>query len=77
MMLKALPLAHFWSVLLLKEQMMTFVRKTLKRWSDQRKSDQFLAKFALKITTKAAVFLPIFFQPSLPRKFPRNSCEIG
>ena len=77
MMLKALPLAHFWSVLLLKEQMMTFVRKTLKRWSDQRKSDQFLAKFALKITTKAAVFLPIFFQPSLPRKFPRNPREIG
>ena len=30
---------------------------------------------ALKITTKAAVFLPIAFQPSLPRKFPRNSCE--
>ena len=77
MMLKALPLAHFWSVLLLKEQMMTFVRKTLKRWSDQRKTDQFLAKFALKITTKAAVFLPIFFRPSLPRKFPRNSREIG
>ena len=30
MMLKALPLAHFWSVLLLKEQMMTSLRKTLK-----------------------------------------------
>ena len=30
MMLKALPLVHFWSVLLLKEQMMTSVRKTLK-----------------------------------------------
>ena len=29
MMLKALPLVHFWSVLL-KEQMMTSVRKTLK-----------------------------------------------
>ena len=29
MMLKALPLVHFWSVLLLKEQMMTSVRKTL------------------------------------------------
>ena len=37
MMLKALPLVHFWSVLLLKEQMMTSVRKTLKRlvWSAQ------------------------------------------
>ena len=30
MTLKALPLVHFWSVLLLKEQMMTSVRKTLK-----------------------------------------------
>ena len=30
MMLKTLLLAHFWSVLLLKEQMMTSVRKTLK-----------------------------------------------
>ena len=30
MMLKALPLVHFWSVFLLKEQMMTSVRKTLK-----------------------------------------------
>ena len=30
MMLKALPLVHFWSVLLLKEQMMTSVRKMLK-----------------------------------------------
>ena len=30
MMLKALPLVHFWSIFLLKEQMMTSVRKTLK-----------------------------------------------
>ena len=30
MMLKALPLVHFWRVLLLKEQIMTSVRKTLK-----------------------------------------------
>ena len=40
MMLKALPLVHFWSVLLLKEQMMTSVRKTLKTlvWSAQNQS---------------------------------------
>ena len=40
MMLKALPLVHFWSVLLLKEQMMTSVRKTLKAlvWSAQNRS---------------------------------------
>ena len=37
MMLKALPLFHFWRVLLLTEQMMTSVRKTLKTlvWSVQ------------------------------------------
>ena len=32
MMLKALPLVHFWSVLLLKEQMMTSVRKSRGIW---------------------------------------------
>ena len=52
MMLKALPLVHFWSELLLKEQMMTSVTKMLKRWSDQRETDRFLAKSA----TKSAVF---------------------
>ena len=40
-LLKAFPLVHFWSALLLKEQMMTSVRKTLKRWSDQRKTIDF------------------------------------
>ena len=43
MMLKALPLVHFWSILLLKEQMMTSVWKTLKMlvWS----ADRFLVNF--------------------------------
>ena len=66
---------HFWSVLL-KEQMMTSVRKTLKPWSDQHKTDRFLAKFALKITTKSAVFFtdcfPAKFASKIPAKFPRN-----
>ena len=46
MTLKALPLVHFWSVLLLKEQMMTSVWKTLKMlvWSANR----FLANFPWK-----------------------------
>ena len=37
MMLKALPLVHIWSILLMKEQVMTSVRKTLKMlvWSAQ------------------------------------------
>ena len=38
MMLKALPLVHFWSVLLLKEQMMTSVRQHL-QISEDRSSD--------------------------------------
>ena len=71
MMLKALPLVHFWSVLL-KEQMMTSVRKTLKTlvWSAQNRS--IYCKICPKITTKSAVCLPIAFRPSLPWKFPRN-----
>ena len=57
--------------------MMTSVRKTLKTLVCERQTDRFLAKFALKITRKSAVFLPIAFRPSLPRKCRRNSREIG
>ena len=60
MMLKALPLVHFWSVLVLKN-----VKK--------RKTDRFLAKFALKITTKSAVFYRLLFGEVCPE----NSREIG
>ena len=69
MMLKALPLVHFWGVLLLKEQMITSVRKTFKMLV----SDWFLAKFALKITTKSAIFYRLLFGEVCPE----NSCEIG
>ena len=71
MMLKALPLVHFWGVLLLKEQMITSVRKTLKTLV----SNWFLAKFALKITTKLAVFYRLLFGevcPEPPVKLPPN-----
>ena len=73
MMLTALPaLVHFWSVLLLKEQMMTSGRKTLKTlvWSVQTRSIS--SEICPKITTKSTIFLPIAFRPSLPWKFPRN-----
>ena len=73
MMLKALPLVHFWNILLLKEQRMTSVRKTIKCWSDQCKTDQFLAKFALKTATKSAVFYRLLFGEVCPE----NSREIG
>ena len=76
MMLKALPLVHFWSVLLLKEQMMTSVRKTLKTlvWSAQNRSISI--EICLENNHKIGRFLPAFWW-SLPRKFPWNSHEIG
>ena len=87
MMLKALPLVHFWSVLLLKVQMMTSVRKTSKMlvWSAQNWSIS--SEIWPKNNHKIGHFLPIAFLWSLPRKFPRNrpiflqicpekSCEI-
>ena len=42
-------------------------------WSDQRKTNRFLAKFALKITTKSAVFYRLLFGEVCPE----NSREIG
>ena len=72
MMLKALPLVHFWSVLLLKEQMMTSVRKTLKTlvWSAQNRSIS--NEIFPENNHKIGLFWPIDFRLSLPQ-----SCEIG
>ena len=68
MMLKALPLVHFWSVFLLKEQMMTSVRKNIKNAG-------LISTKPSKITKKSAVFLtncfPGKFAPKIPTKFPR------
>ena len=83
------------SALLLKEQMMISVRKTLKTlvWSAQIAWSQvnwFLAKFALKITTKSAVSTDCFLgkfapktpaklswdRPIFPRICPQKSLEI-
>ena len=73
MMLKALSLVHFWSVLLLKEQMMTSVRKTLKTlvWTAQNRA--IFSEICLENNHKIGRFLPIAFWWSLPRKRPRNS----
>ena len=57
MMSKALPLVHFWSVLLLKEQMMTSVRKTLKT----QNTDRYLTKFSLKRNHKIGLFYRLIF----------------
>ena len=72
MMLKALPLVHFWSVLLLKEQMMTSVRKTLKTlvWSAQNRS---ISNGVFPENNhKIGLFWPLDFRLSLSRKFLRN-----
>ena len=77
LMLKALPLVHFWSVLLLKEQMMTSVRKTLKRlvWSAQIRLIS--SEICLENNHKIGRFLLIAFWWTLPRKLLWDSHETG
>ena len=77
MMLKALLLGHFWSILLLKEQMMTSVRKTLKTlvWSVQNRSIS--SEICLENNHKIGRFLAIAFWWSLSQKLPQNFCKIG
>ena len=64
MMLKALPLVHFWSVLLLKEQMMTSVTNTLITlvWADRH-----LTKFSLKNNHKIGLFYRLIFGEVWPK----------
>ena len=77
MMLKVLLLVHFWSVLLLKEQMMTSVRKMLKMlvWSAQNRLIP--SEIFLESNHKIGRFLPIAFRWSLPWKLLRNYCEMA
>ena len=69
MILKALPLVHFLSLLLLKEQMITSVRKTLKTlvWSAQHRSIS--SEICLENNHKIGRFLPIAFWWGLPWNF--------
>ena len=72
MTLKAFALVHFWSVLLLKEQMMTAEHlKTVKNAGLISRSIS--SEFSLKITPKLAVFYQLF----LGEVCPKNSQEIG
>ena len=72
MMLKALPLVHFFSVLLLKEQMMTSVRKTLQIlvWSGQNRSisSEIFPENNLKIRRFCTHCFPAKFAPKIPAK---------
>ena len=76
MMLKALPLVQFWSVLLLKEQMMTSVRKTLKTlvWSAQNRSIS--NEVFPENNHKIGLFLPIDFRQVCP-KIPAKSVDFS
>ena len=76
MKLKALPLVHFWSVLLLKEQMITSIRKTLKRlvWSAQNRSIS--SEICLENNHKIGRFLLIAFRWFAP-KTPAKSADFS
>ena len=73
MMLKALPLVRFSSVLLLKEQMVTSVRNTLKTlvWSAQNRSISDNINFSLKNNHKIGLFYRLIFGEVCPK----HSCE--
>ena len=70
-------MVYFLNVLLLKEQMITSVKKTLKTlaWSAQNRSIS--SEICLENNHKIGQFLPIAFWRSLPWKFPRNSSLIS
>ena len=59
--LLALPLVHFWSILLLKEQMMTSVRKTLKTLVCSARKQSISCEICLENKYKIGRFLPIAF----------------
>ena len=72
MMLKAFPLVHFWSAPLLKDQMMTSVRKTLKTllWSERNRLIS--SKICLENNHKINRFYQLLFGEVSPE----NSREI-
>ena len=72
MMLKALLLVRFWRVLLLKEQMMTFVRKTFKTLALSAQNRSICSEICPQNNHKIGRFLPIAFWWNLPWKFPQN-----
>ena len=76
-MLKALLLARFLSVLSLKEQMITSVRKTLKTMVWSRQNRWVSCEICHENNHKSGRFLPTAFWRSLPWNFPPNSRQIG
>ena len=68
MMLKALLLVRFWRVLLLKEQMMTFVRKTFKTLALSAQNRSIYSKICPENSHKIGRFFHKFV-PETPVKF--------
>ena len=67
-MLKALPLAHFLSVLLLKEQMIISVKKKSKDDGQiTAKAILIFSEICLEISTKLAIFYRLFFGEVRPK----------
>ena len=71
-MLIALAFAHFSSELLLKEQMIIPVKKTLKTLVMSMQDWSILAKFAKRNPAKSSVFYWLFLGEVSPRNFPWN-----
>ena len=74
-MLIALAFAHFLSELLLKEQMIIPVKRTLNAGHIDAKLIDFREICQKKKTTKSAVFLLIVSWGSFPPKFPVKSAD--
>ena len=66
-MLKALPLAHFLSILLLKEQMIIFVKKKVKMMVRSLQKQLIFSEMCLEISTKPAIFYRLFFGEVRPK----------
>ena len=80
MTLKALLLVHVWSILLLKEQMMTSGRKTLKTLISSTQNRSISCKICPDNNHKIGHFLPIAFHefvPKNPAKFDFFSCDLA
>ena len=58
---KGFAIGSFLEGIVVERAKMTFVRKTFKTLALSARIDRFVAKFALKITTKLAVFYQLLF----------------
>ena len=70
-------LVHFWSVLLLKEQMMTSVRKMLKMLVRSAQNRLISSKICPENNHKIRRYLPIAFRPSFPLKIPAKTADFS